>query len=333
MFFNFILIFVKYTLRLITQSIFIKKKIIPIVEKSCKKINYQLSKEDKKKLYKMYPLLTVCVFAENFTLLTNRTLTLSERKKLSLLSVMMPLCDDLTDEEKWTKKDLLIFFETLKFNSPLYKTSLKAELIIEIHKIFITYSISENYFECLRNALIAQSDSILQFNPNLTINEIYSISKSKSGLTQLLIASLINEDWTETHLKIFYQSGIIVQLINDIFDIYKDLHDGIYTIVTKISSITELKNIYVNEIEKLNLLIRNLSLKKRKQNKINDYFAVINAFGLLGIHKLLEIEKKYSNKADWKNIQRKELIFDMDNLKNKLLYMKYFFVTSKIQKK
>lgn len=301
----------------------IQQVLLPVVEKACAINEYTLNKVEQKKVLKYYPLLSVCANADNYAALANRSLNETERKKITVMSAMATLCDDLLDEEGWLMEDLFIFLEALQFQKPLHKASAKAALILSINQEFLSYGIPTTYWEQLRTAFIAQSNSIQQNQNYLTKEETLQISKEKNGQTSLLVASLMEQDWTPLQLKIIYQTGVMGQLMNDIFDTHKDLNEGIYTIVSKVNAIAELKEIYTKELTNLHGLIRQLNLPKHSQQKIINNLTPINAFGMVGLHRMAQIETSAKGKVDWKNLPRKALVFDMAFWSNRILYLKY----------
>jgi hypothetical protein len=303
--------------------------LVPQVEKSCASINYVLNTQEKKKVLKYYPLLSVCANADNYALLTNRNLTTIERKRITLVSAMATLCDDLLDEDGWLMEDLFLLLDTLQFKKPLHRDSKKATLIVLLNEVLLTYGVTDKFWFQLKKSLMAQSDSIKQNKANLSREETLEITKEKNGQTSLLVASLMDENWTELQLQIIYQSGVMGQLMNDIFDTYKDFQEGIYTIVSKVNSIDELKNIYYSELKKLHNLIRQLPLHKKGHQKIIRHLSPINTFGMVALHRMSEIELASSEKVEWKNLPRKQLLFDMAKWNNRFLYLKYMHIICK----
>lgn len=326
---QFLRIVVFYSKGVYKEWRFIKTYLTPIVKKACETTNYTLNKEETKKVLKYYPLLSVCANADNYALLANRKLSALERQKITLMSAMATLCDDLLDEEEWLTEDLFEFLKALQFGHPLHKHSKKALLILALNKQFVTLGIQDKYWQQLRVAFEAQANSLQQNQSNLSKEETLQISKEKNGQTSLLVASLMDENWTALQLQIIYQTGVMGQLMNDIFDTHKDLHAGIYTIVSKVKSMAELKEVYCNQLILLHSLIRELPLPKKSIQQIINNLSPINAFGMVGLHRLWEIESSSSTAIDWKTIPRKQLIFDMAHWNNRFLYLKYMKQISK----
>ncbi len=317
--FWFIRISSDYIIKVIEEYFIIRYYLKPLVEKACLNANHSLTKDERKKTLKYYPLLTICGNADNYVLLKQRTLSKEEKRKLSLMSAMATLFDDLLDEEGWNKEKVKKSFGEGK---ALEEKSYKARLLFFLEEEFKKLHIPVEYNSALENALQAQYDSLQQVNSNLSKEETLTLSRNKNGKTSLLVSSLIDGNWDENEKKIIYQSGVLGQLMNDIFDTYKDHQEGIYTIMSKISSVKELEEIYWNELDLLFNSLAKTTLSKRQQYYLVRRLAPIFAFGLVGIQRLFELEKKYGSVEKFSSLKREELLFDMAKWDNRFLYMR-----------
>ncbi len=290
-----------------------------MVEKASAKANHTLTKNERKKTLKYYPLLTICGNADNYVLLKQRKLSKAEKRKLSLMSAMATVFDDLLDEEGWNKE---IVMQSFGEGVPIEEIPTKARLFLNLEEEFKKLDIPNAYYIALENAYQAQYDSLQQVNENLSKEETLHLSRNKNGKTSLLVTSLINGKWDENENKIIYQSGVLGQLMNDIFDTHKDYKEGIYTMMSKITSVKELEEVYLNELDLLFHALKKTTLSKWQQYYLVRRLAPIFAFGLVGIERLYELENKYGTVNQFKALSREELIFDMAKWENRILYVK-----------
>lgn len=316
-----------YTVHVLKQYSFMRNWLKPLVAKHCNSLNYTLSKLEAKKVLDYYPVYTVCANAENYIFLKNRKLTLIERKRLTLMASMATLCDDLIDEDGWNENQLL---DLLDDKLDYENLSNKTKLIVLLNKEFKKLNVPEPYWTQLRRAFAAQADSIRQNNPDLTIEETLQISKDKNGNTSLLVASVINEEWTANELNLIYQTGVLGQLANDIYDAYKDVHDGIYTIVRKANNNAHLRQIFMTECERLYSYIDATHLTKKQKATLRTRLAAVNSFGLVGLDKLQEVENKHGVNPQWQSIPRKELITDMALWPSRFKFLDSIFFLQKL---
>lgn len=290
-----------------------------MVEKCCAKSNHTLTKDEQKKILKYYPLLTICGNADNYVLLKQRKLSKAEKRKLTLMSAMATVFDDLLDEEGWNKE---IVMKSFGAGLPIEEIPSKARFFLNLEEEFKKLDIPNAYYIALDNAYHAQYESLKQTHANLSKEETLHLSRNKNGKTSLLVTSLINGKWNENENIIIYQSGVLGQLMNDIFDTHKDYKECIYTMMSKITSVKELEEVYLNELDLLFHALKKTTLSKWQQYYLVRRLAPIFAFGLVGIERLYELENKYGTVNQFKSLGREELIFDMAKWENRILYLK-----------
>jgi hypothetical protein len=302
------------------QYRFVKRYLQPIVLSFCESLKYELNTVEKRKVYRYYPLLTVCALAENYVLLKGRKLTETERKRITLMSAMATLCDDLIDEGGWTEQQLL---DLLDSKHPYSSLPAKAKLIIAMNEQFKKLNIQPSYWEQLRKAFHGQADSIRQHQPDLSLEETISIAKVKNGNYCLTVASLIDEQWTDIEQQIIYQHGMMGQMTNDIYDTYKDTHESIHTMVKKVRNIDHMREIFMNEVHKMQDLMMQINAPLKQKKKIIARYSCMDAFTMVGIDTLAEVEKKYGGPVDWKSVTRRDLVPDMAKYQSRKRYFKY----------
>ena len=302
---------------------FVKHYLEPLVSELCTKLQYDLNAAEKKKVFRYYPLLTVCALAENYTLLKGRALTIKERKRITLMSAMATLCDDLIDEEGWTADQLADLFDILHSKLPYDTLSPKAKLIAAMNEEFKKLNIPGKYWHQLKKAFKGQADSIRQHQTSLSLEETIDIAREKNGNYCLTVSTLIDEAWTETEISIIYQHGMMGQLTNDIYDTYKDTQEGINTIVKKVDNVDHLRRIFMNEVRRMQDMILSLTISSKQKKKILSRYACMDAFTMIGIDTIAAAEHKYGLPMKWMEITRKDLVPDMARFINRKKYFKY----------
>jgi len=300
---------VQYGINVWNEYRFIRQYLEPLVNSHCSKLSYALTKQERKKVFRYYPILTVCANGENYLYLAGRKLNIEERKRLTLMSAMATLCDDLLDEDGWTEQQLLdLLDDKLVYQS----LSAKTKLILCMNEEFKQLHVNDSYWPQLRKAFHAQAESIKQHRTDISLDETLQISKEKNGHTSLMVATLLDENWSEQELAFIYQTGVMGQLANDIFDAWKDVQQGIYTIVRKVDSVSQLREIFMQEYTKLLNLVQQTRATGAQRRRTINRLSVINAFGIVGLEQLEKVEKKYGQPVDWPSIPRQELVVDME---------------------
>lgn len=316
---------VKYGLKLTIygyrQLAFIHRFLKPLVQYHCKRIGYELTSSEEKKVLFYYPMYTILGCAEMYTALKGRGLTTNERKRLTLVAAWATLCDDLVDDYNWTRDKVFdIIFNKPKEDNLPGNAKLLVAVNNELHNI---YGVSDKYINQLKIALEWQSVSARQLDPNISLDEIVTISREKNGNTSLMFSTLVDEEWTENELAFIYQSAIVGQLTNDSFDMYKDTQSGIYTYFNKASSIKQVRDFFLDECRKLHFLVRQCNVPERNKKNTIRRMSILHAFTLTALDHLQNTEDKTGTPVDWKKVARKDMVTDMALYSNRFKTIKY----------
>lgn|GEM_PF-669265 len=317
-----------YSLRLTwsgyKQLAFIKSFLKPLVERHCKILGYELSVSEKKKVLFYYPMYTVLACAQMYLTLKVRKLTNDERKRLTLVGAMATLCDDLIDENKFSREQV---FNLLSNNYHENELITKAKLLVALNKeLQKFYNLSPQYLQQLKMALQRQAASVKQNDPKILLEEIVNICREKNGHTSLMFAYLLDENWSNEELQFIYQSAIVGQLTNDSFDIYFDTQQGIKTYFNTAPSIKNVREFFLDESMQLHEKVFACDVPLKNKLKTIQRMSMLHAFTLTALDHLLETENKYGAPVDWKAVPRREMVTDMVKNKNRIKtvrYMKY----------
>lgn len=161
--------------------------------------------------------------------------------------------------------------------------------------------------------LQAQEQSLKQHDQSINWQKLKEITWDKGGNALLLYRSALKPPINQDEWNAIYQLGGLMQLHNDIFDLYRDLQEGIQTIPSTTESITILFNLFESEIEKTYLLVSKLpypAIQKRK------FYLLLSLAVQTGFHALNQysgLEEKYGSFTP-QHYSREELVCDMDHL-------------------
>lgn len=320
--FHFLTVVYIYFWRLFKQYLFIKSDIKPSIQRLTIQDCYNLTKQNEKQLFRNYPFYAVCGIAENILILRDRKISERERKRVSLAGIMASLSDELLDEEGWQETELI---NLLNNRNSFKELSGRAKLLVSINDEFnSTGNINKKFLVQLQKAFYVQATSSVQYNSTISIEDSTAITKEKGGHANLLLAYLLDEQFSQLELDYVYQTGVLGQLMDDIFDLYEDLHQNIYTTIVKSESISQIEALFTNECRTLNNLVKEMPLDKRLKKKLIRFSTFIPALGFIAIDQFKSVEKQYGGKpADWNHIPRKELIVDMEKRSNQFKMLKY----------
>lgn len=171
----------------------------------------------------------------------------------------------------------------------------------------------------------AQIQSRLQVIDGLSEDAIRQITFDKGGYSLLFYRAAFEDTLSDKDRQLFYNIGALGQLENDIFDVYKDSREGIYTLMTMGNSIDKIKK----EYEQLWLTIKQQIANSqysayRKLVFQRTLFAVLSR-GLVCLDMLAKLPSSPNSAFDPSKFSRQELICDMENPAN-LLNSIYCFI-------
>lgn len=303
------------------QLAFIKRWLKPIVIKQCNALGYVLNASEKKKVLFYYPMYTVLACAEMYVTLKGRKLTKDERKRLTLVGAMATLCDDLIDEDNWSRNQIfLLLSQNIRHDA----LPVKAKLLLALNEELKTFwTITDKYLNQLKIALEWQATSGRQMDPQISIDEIVHVCREKNGNTSLMFASLIDESWTTKEIDFIYQSAIVGQLTNDSFDMYFDTQNGIYTYFNKAESIQQVRDFFLGECHILHSMVRACHTSETNKKNTIRRMSILHAFTLTALDQFQQTENKYGRPIDWKSIPRKDMVIDMAQNSNRFKTIRY----------
>ncbi|MEY5040664.1 MAG: hypothetical protein RLZZ414_192, partial [Bacteroidota bacterium] len=120
----------------------------------------------------------------------------------------------------------------------------------------------------------------------------------------------------------------IFQLCNDIFDVHKDIQEGITTVVHKVKNTQQIQQILNDKTVQLKKLVQQSNFSPKGQSLFLALIHVAIARTQVCLHQLQKNEKHYPNftLSQW---QRHHLVCDMETLKNQLLFFRFWYRLNK----
>jgi hypothetical protein len=167
----------------------------------------------------------------------------------------------------------------------------------------------------LENTAEAQLQSKRQFNENITIDELKTITFNKCGNAFLLIRSILPEVLTDQESDAIFQYGGTAQIGDDILDFYDDIANNQFTLANKLE-LEELTKLFKTEVLKTyESLFKTLYSKKsiyKTLLRISVFLSVFN----LGLQRYKKLNIKTTNWEKIRKMERKTFIIDMAKAAN-----------------
>ena len=246
----------------------------------------------------------------SYTLFRNKKFTSTELECITLLGALTALFDDLFDTENYdySKINQLLLRPIATKNTTDYENT----LITIYNKILGLTTNKTQLIELALKIHAAQIESTKQIKGNLATQELITITYNKGGYSMLLYRTAFNEPITALEKELYYKIGAIGQLENDIFDIYKDLNDGIQTLAIDTKSIKLLRSNYNNLKKEIFSLVNKHDnpLKQKLQFKLT--LILIIERGNVALNYYEKSTQKPTFQFQPQKLSKKQLICDME---------------------
>ncbi len=306
------------------QKSFLKKKIGPQLTAALKMADVSLDENDIKKITRYYGLAVPAILGEAFCALRGEAMTDQERMASTCQGAMTGLGDDFFDRQRLSEKGLKDFIEkpeqftgntaSERLFLDFYKTALAnapqaAEMQEQIYKVFYAQLLSKQ-----------------QNSPGLSYEVIKDITMLKGAESLLYYRTAFAHSLKTGEQKMLYALGGLMQLSNDIFDVYQDHQNVVSTLVTTTTKIKELRCYYAAILQVATRAAYRSGYPKKNVRKFMDIISIgIFSRCYVCLKQLEKLEKRTKGIFELQAYSRKDLICDMDTVGNKWKSLRYLF--------
>ena len=251
-----------------------------------------------------------------FVQLINRNTNTFERTSNKLYFILTGLYDDIIDQQILDEKSLNQLFED---PSPAKTDLFETKVLVDVHLSLLkrVQNIAD-YTSTLANIHQAQKDSLQQINSTINKDALLDITLRKGGYSLLMCRQYIDLPSSKELDICWYHLGGIIQITNDLFDIYKDLQEGIKTIPNSVKNVNEIQKVYEQLVNNFIISLQHLPFEKRKIDVLKIKLSPIPAFGYLAIHNLIKLQDQQEELPNLTTVPRKSLIIDMEKTANRI---------------
>lgn len=300
------------------QKKFIEKTILKDIEEITIGKDQSLNEKDFRKI-KTYYGIAVPIIGEMYCLLRGTKLSNSERESLTYLGSSTGLFDDFFDEKDTAEKHIRDLItqpaEALCRNS-------HEQLFVRFYRKVLSKTNSTIIKAYSLKVFDAQILSKKQTDPHISPEEIRFITKEKGGHSILFYRTALTNDISDSEEDMLHKVGFLGQLENDLFDLYKDYQEGVFTLATTEKSMINLRSEYISLLNEVFKLIEKTNFRKQDKKNFSRFIAVIACRGLVCLDQLIKLEEKGLFEVSKHN--RKDLICDMGKIKNIIPWINYY---------
>ncbi|WP_127132849.1 class 1 isoprenoid biosynthesis enzyme [Pseudoflavitalea rhizosphaerae] len=277
---------------------------------------FSFSSKDILRITKYYQL-ALNLVCDNVYQLAGKELNTREHRNILLLSVFLPLFDDLFDDRLLNYPQI----EALINDPEVYTPANTIDSIVQNLYVQLLREIPapDRFTQYLKEVAYWELQSLKQFNREIPEEELTQITYNKSFYSILLFCSVLEFDPGAAMNALLYPVSGLMQLTNDVFDVWKDLQKSLYTIPNLYWNYEKLKTMFLNEINSINNQVAQMTYPESNRKNFLIRTHALNAMGWMSLQQLREVavQKPFSEAS------RKELVCDMDSLPRQLRWVGY----------
>ena len=311
-----------------TQQIFIKENIDPLINNALKLNDGSVDESACRKITGYYGLAVPAILGEAFCALRGKKMSATERLASTCQGATTGLFDDFFDKQHFTGEGLKQFIED---PTQAKANNASQHLFLQLYTIGLQNMPDPEYtLGYVYRVYQAQIESKKQAVPGLNPEEIKAVTLLKGGVSLLLYRTAFANRMDKAEEDMLYQLGGIMQLCNDIFDVYDDCRDGIFTLVTTAKRIADIRALFLQLLKEGYAVAYRSNYRPANVKRFLDIISIgIFSRTLVCLDQLEANEKRSDNIFMPRSYQRKDLVCDMDTAMNKWKSLKYHLKSRK----
>lgn len=260
------------------------------------------------KITSYYAMGVPAILGDSLCILRGSPMSIKERLCMSYLGGISGLLDDLFDEPGKSADHLEDF---ILYPESLIAGNTHEKLLKHLYIKGLSYSPSPDKIKHVALEVFNAQQTSLSQKRSASDEEISELTFLKGGSSFKYYRLCLTQPVEEKEEAMIFQLGGLMQLGNDIFDVWEDARDGISTMATNSSNIKMLGEKFSQELDKTKTLVQatdyDIINKKKFQRMIN--LAIARVFVCLDQFEALESSS--GGKFFVKNYSRTQLICDM----------------------
>lgn len=304
-----------------TQNRFNDQFIDGFLASCCQQHNQSLKESTVFKIKKYYAV-GIPLLATTYKKLYGRHLSENERKNAALMGIYSPLIDDFTDEKSLSNEAL----DHLTTNPKGFSPANLSECVARKAGMHLMNQVKnpEDCLHALQQVIAAQHRSQKQLQPGNDRKELLQITLEKGGWAIIFYHYAIDEKPSQQMLNLLYLKGGLLQLCNDIFDIYKDHKEGIETYANTCDDFKGFEAYFSGECRRFVQEASMISVKKADREFFVTFMVLGMARALVALRMFSKLQVSLGGgRLPFSQLSRKQLICDMEKPVN-LLKMVWF---------
>lgn len=305
-----------------TQRAYVRKVLEQDIALARQHNDGSLDEEDFSKIRKYYGFGVPAIVGEGFCTLRGIPMTAQERQTSTCQGALTGLYDDFFDKSHIAAGDIRnMMDDPLQYHAETSLEKLFVHFLSRVHSGLPDRGAFTSAFDRVYNA---QQETILQLDPGLIREKILEITATKGGVSLLFYRSAFAHPLRQGEENALYLAGGLMQLGNDIFDVYKDHAQGIRTLVTSCRNIIEVRDEFNMQLKNTFAAMRRMDYPARNIKNHMHKFLLGMSRCWVCLDQLEKLEEKSGGRFSPGEYSRSELVCDMEKAGNILRSLRYY---------
>lgn len=262
-----------------------------------------------------YVLQSVLV-AEWVSILRGTKISGEERHRAVCLAALTPIMDDIMDSTSMNASTIIQRVHDTNNTEPILRIA---------HYLYHSMNYHEAVFDAvIGQALEAQDASLVQIRKEFLDEEtLKCVTRNKGGYATLLYAVVIDGRMSEAEQEAFLELGYSLQLVNDMFDVFKDRNSGQQTLFTNTHNIESCASFFYDVVDQVCHRFAALPYKPSRIRELLMNVSVIWGRASVCLEQLQSLPASDDQPFATNAFSRKQLICDMEKKANLWKAFKY----------
>ena len=304
------------------QKHFVKRVIEKEIDRARISNDGSLDEEDFSKIRNYYGFGVPAIVGEGICTLRGKAMSEKERITSTNQGALTGLYDDFFDKTHLDNKQIRKMMDhpaQIKPQSSLEK--LFVHFLMRVHENLFDKGYFSQTFDQVFNA---QSDTHKQLDENFSLEEIKEITLRKGGVSLLFYRSAFAHNLEDGEEEALYNAGGLMQLGNDIFDVYKDEKQKIRTLVTSCKTINDVRIIFEDQMDKTISLVKQSGFQEKDKRKFLNKLLLGISRCFVCLDQLEKLQQQSNGLFIPADYRREEMICDMEKPANIIRSIRYY---------
>lgn len=302
------------------QKLYIQRTLVNDLAPYKENADGSLEASDFSKITNYYAYGVPAILGTAFGVLRGVPVNDSEREVLTYLGALTGLFDDFFDKKSLSDAEIQ---ELMHIPSADKAGTDSEKLFLHFYnKALMKVSDIDKLKEAFFAVYLAQVESKNQFN-DLPYNKLKGITLKKGGLSLLFYRCAMHNPLQEDERRLLYALGGLMQLGNDIFDVYKDTQAGIRTLPNTTSNINQVRTLFSTLLNEVFQLTQQTSFKQHNKKRFVRMISLGLSRCFVCLDQMERLERLSGGEFAPLLYSRPDLICDMEKPSNVLRSLVY----------